>query len=86
MPPEAWTAPARNASADVFSFGVLAYEALTGKYPFAVPPVLLARAGQPLPVPPRIEGLPETCAALVEACLREDPSKRPIARELAQGL
>jgi len=86
MPPEAWLEPARHASADLFSFGVLAYEALTGRSPFAVPAILLARAGQPVPQPTPLEGVSEAVARLVIACLQAEPSKRPTAREVADGL
>jgi hypothetical protein len=86
MPPEAWSGAAREPSADVFSFGVVAYEALTGRSPFPVPPVLLARAGQPLPEPVRIDGVPPDVATLVLACLRAQPSQRPSAAHVAEGL
>jgi len=86
MPPEAWYGPARHPSADVFSFGVLAYEALTGRSPFAKPPVTYVRAGQPLPEPAGLDGVPESVRDLVLACLRADPSSRPSARTLAEEL
>jgi len=86
MPPEALSGPARHPSADVFSLGVLAYEALTGKAPFAIPAILLARARQPLPEPDRLEGVSAEVAALVLACLRAEPGERPRARELAAAL
>jgi len=86
MPPEAWHGPARHASADVFSFGVLAYEALSGRQPFAKPPVAFVRAGDPLPQPASLGGVPERVGTLVLACLRTDPSSRPTAKELVEGL
>jgi len=86
MPPEAWLEPARHPSADVFSFGVLAYEALTGRTPFPVPAILLVRARQPIPQPAPIEGVAEAISKLVVACLQAEPSKRPTAKEVADGL
>jgi hypothetical protein len=86
MPPEAWHGPARHPSADIFSFGVLAYEALTGRSPFAKPPVTYVRAGQPLPEPAGLDGVPHSQGKLVLACLLADPSGRPTARELTEGL
>ena len=86
MPPEAWFGPAQHASADIFSFGVLAYEALTGRSPFDVPAVLLVRSRKPVPVPPPPEGVREEIATLVVACLQQDPEKRPTARRLAESL
>jgi len=84
MPPEAWFGPARHPSADVFSLGVLAYEALTGRLPFPVPAVLVTRAGQPLPDPPPFKGVRVEIAALVLRCLRAEPTQRPDAEELAR--
>ena len=86
MPPEAWFGPAKHPSADVFSLGVLAYEALTGRSPFAVPPVLLVRSRQPIPTPAPLDGVDAEVAELVLACLRVEPSERPRAKEVAEGL
>lgn len=86
MPPEAWFGPARHPSADVFSLGVLAYEALTGRSPFAVPPVLLVRSRQPIPAPAPLDGIDAKLASLVLACLRVEPSERPRAKDVAEGL
>jgi len=86
MPPEAWFGPARHPSADLFSLGVLAYEALTGRSPFAVPAVLLVRARQPIPTPGPLDGVNTRVASVVLACLRVEPSERPRAREVAEVL
>ena len=83
MPPEAWRGPARNPSADMFSFGILAYEALAGRAPFAVPALLLERAGQPIRQPTPIAGVTDVVASFVLACLHVDPAQRPRAKELA---
>ncbi len=86
MPPEAWFGPAKHPSADVFSFGVLAYEALSGRSPFAVPAVLLVRSRQPIPTPAPLDGIDVGVASLVLACLRVEPSERPRAREIVDRL
>jgi hypothetical protein len=86
MAPEALLGVAPHATADVFSFGMLAYEALAGREPFPMAPAMLVRAHQPIPRPARLDGVSAEVAALVLACLRVDPAHRPRARELAEGL
>lgn len=69
--------------ADMFSFGVLGFELLTGRRPFAVPVALSLRAGEP-PSPRRPLGLAPDDAPLqrlIERCLMFEPEQRPTARE-----
>jgi hypothetical protein len=68
---------AENASvaSDVFAFGVLAYEMLTGKLPFATPPVLDALVGRTSDAP-RPSG-DATIDKFVMDALALDPKKRP---------
>jgi serine/threonine-protein kinase len=69
----------------VFSLGVLAYEALTGRAPFPAPADFLVRAGERLPAPAPLAGVPEKVAALVLACLGAEPEQRPRAAEIAEA-
>ncbi len=78
-----------KAHSDIFSFGVMAYEILTGKRPFQVPPIFAGMQGQPLPRPTglrRVKDLDAELAALFERCLDADPTKRPTAAEVAERL
>ena len=74
-------------SADVFAFGVIAFELCTGTRPFAQPPVLARLGGAP-PEPPRsfasaCPGAPSALAAMIDDCLSLLPTRRPTAAELA---
>jgi predicted Ser/Thr protein kinase len=84
MAPEHGRGTAGTGSAgDIWSFGVLACELVTGRAPFDVPPVHLAMLGMPLPAP-RIGESP--LAPLVARCLSIEPPARPTAAEIVEAL
>jgi len=77
--------------ADVWSVGVMLYEAVAGRPPFAAPSrneiitKILTRA--PVPLREAAPGCPPELARVVDRCLAKEPERRPAdARALAEAL
>jgi len=86
MAPEAASgARAADGPCDVFAFGILAYEMLTGRPPFKIPPVMLALAKLPMPMPEPMQGV-EALSRCVLECMAEDPASRPTMRQVRRVL
>lgn len=92
MAPEQHAAdPATDRRADIYAFGVLAYEVLTGSPPFTgrtVQSLQAAHAAEaPVPLAVKRASIPPELVALVMRCLEKRPADRPqgaeeIVREL----
>jgi serine/threonine-protein kinase len=80
-PEQAAGDPDVDARADVYAWGVVAYELLAGAPPFAgraAHQLIAAHIGEPPPpLAVRAPELPVALAALVMRCLEKDPAKRP---------
>ena len=82
MAPEQATAdPSVDHRADIYAFGVMAYEMLTGSLPFAGRNTRSMLAAHVIETPESIErrrtGIPPALAALVMHCLEKRPADRP---------
>jgi serine/threonine protein kinase len=90
-PEQAAGDPAIDQRADIYSFGCVAYEMLTGQPPFVgMPPQQILKAQRtqaPAPVTELRADLPRELAELVMHCLRKKPWDRPrTAEQLVQVL
>ena len=86
MSPEQAQGHAIDGRSDVFGFGVLLYEMLTGRRPFGGTTSLETVAKILEATPPSVEGIradvPVALASLVSRCLEKDRNRRPQAAEL----
>ena len=76
-------------AADVYALGLLLFECLTGTRAWpgtTVGEILAARYQQRAPRLPGIAGLPREIIRLYEACVADDPARRPAAGEIAETL
>ena len=75
---------------DVFSFGLIAYELFTGKFPYEGSAALQRLKGHeyvaPRPVRSSCPGLDAAIADMVDRCVAESPMARPDARTIAEIL
>jgi eukaryotic-like serine/threonine-protein kinase len=81
LPPEILRREPSDHRVDIFAWGVVAYQVLSGHWPFEGPDhnqaankVLNIR---PIPLEQRVQGLPTDIANLVMKCLDRDPTSRP---------
>ena len=90
-PEQAMGAREIDGRSDIYSLGVLAYEMLTGREPFADDSLRQAAAAHTTRAPKRLDelvpGIPPNLAAVIERCLAIDPDARwPDARSLKRAL
>lgn len=87
-PELAYTGMPSDVRTDLFSFGVLAYETLTGARPFAVPIATLLMHAPAAPIP-QVQPFPSPLAPiapLLMRCLSVTPDERPSAADVVEAL
>ena len=82
MAPEQAIGDVVGASADVYAWGVMAYELLAGVHPFAecrTPQQMLAAhlSAVPVSLSQKVRDLPRELATLVACCMEKAPDRRP---------
>ena len=89
-PEQAAADPATDHRADIYAFGILAYELLAGEPPFANLPLGLLFAAhairEPEPIARRRPDVPPPLASLIARCLRKDPAERWDSAEALCGV
>jgi serine/threonine-protein kinase len=73
--------PSTDHRADIYAFGMTAYEILTGTPPFARRAVADQLSAQLVETPPSLSamrpGIPQALDALIESCVAKNPADRP---------
>lgn len=87
MAPETWRGSKfASSQADMFSFGIIAYEILSGTRPFEAPFDNGQAYRQPPALAVRCPTVPTGVSTLIDACLLADPAGRPTADALIEAL
>ncbi|MHC4974533.1 MAG: protein kinase domain-containing protein [Planctomycetota bacterium] len=90
MPPEQLRGETTDVRGDVFSFGVLLYECLSGRYPFpgenAIDMMHSIVHKPPIPLHEIVGGIPPQWEQAIERCLAKEPDQRfQSVRELREA-
>jgi serine/threonine-protein kinase len=75
--PERWRGETATSASDIYSFGILAFELLSGELPFRGPSLSDFRRQHLEEPPPALQDVPGALAGLVAECLWKPPEARP---------
>jgi Tol biopolymer transport system component len=76
LAPEQLNGKSADARSDIFAFGCILYELVSGRRAFPGETMAAALASTALAEPKPLEGAPERLEELIERCLRKDPERR----------
>lgn len=84
--PEQWRGERATAATDVYGFGAMAFEVLSGALPFPGPSEADFRHQHLHVTPPALAGVPTALRSLVDECLLKAPGARPTAANIVVRL
>ncbi|MCX5199655.1 serine/threonine protein kinase [Streptomyces sp. NBC_00249] len=84
--PESAEGRPQTSAVDIYGAGILLYELVTGRPPFAGGTALEVLHRHLSEEPQRPPTVPEPLWTVIERCLRKEPDERPSAENLARGL
>ncbi|WP_030300006.1 serine/threonine-protein kinase [Streptomyces katrae] len=84
--PESAEGRPQTSAVDIYGAGILLYELVTGRPPFAGGTALEVLHRHLSEDPQRPANVPEPLWIVIERCLRKEPNERPSAENLARGL
>ena len=84
--PEQWRGERATGATDVYATGIIAYELLTGEYPFKGPEEHNYREQHLQQEPTPVQNCPSLLATLITECLFKAPEARPVAQNILDRL
>ncbi|MFD5509544.1 protein kinase [Streptomyces sp. NPDC059761] len=84
--PESAEGRPQTSAVDIYGAGILLYELVTGRPPFAGGTALEVLHRHLSEDPQRPPNVPEPLWIVIERCMRKEPNERPSAENLARGL